>query len=152
MNWKIVLLMGMLMILVVGCGRQDREDIIVETDTPARDGIFIHVTAGPENPHRVLMALQMAVLMSGERDVMLYFDIEGVHVLLKDAPDLNFSHFPSSHTQIGTLLAKGVIIAACPGCLKAAGKTADDLMDGVRVADKNDFFGFTDGRILTVDY
>jgi hypothetical protein len=41
---------------------------------------------------------------------------------------------------------------ACPGCLKAAGKTAADLAPGIQVADKAAFFGFTKGRILTLDY
>jgi hypothetical protein len=38
------------------------------------------------------------------------------------------------------------------GCLKAAGKTADDLAPGVQIADKDKFFSFTRGRILTLDY
>jgi hypothetical protein len=41
---------------------------------------------------------------------------------------------------------------ACPGCLKAAGKTESDLMEGVKIADKEMFFNFTTGRILTIDY
>jgi hypothetical protein len=41
---------------------------------------------------------------------------------------------------------------ACPGCLKAAGKTPADLAAGVRVADKAEFLSFTSGRILTLDY
>jgi hypothetical protein len=41
---------------------------------------------------------------------------------------------------------------ACPGCLKAAGKTEEDLADGVQIADKAKFFSFTKGRILTLDY
>jgi hypothetical protein len=41
---------------------------------------------------------------------------------------------------------------ACPGCLKAAGKNADDLMPGVEVADKKGFSSFTKGRILSLGY
>jgi hypothetical protein len=36
--------------------------------------------------------------------------------------------------------------------LKAAGRTPADLMPGVKVADKDAFFSFTRGRILTLDY
>ena len=82
----------------------------------------------------------------------MYFDIEGVKVLLKDAPDITYSHFLSSKTQINLLLEKGIIIMACPGCLKSAGKSPEDLMDGIIVADKEKFFNFTEGRILTIDY
>ena len=50
------------------------------------------------------------------------------------------------------LADRGVILAACPGCLQAAGKTEADLQDGVTVANKTEFFSFTEGRILTLDY
>jgi hypothetical protein len=45
-----------------------------------------------------------------------------------------------------------VALVACPGCLKAAGKTADDLAAGIAVADKDQLFAFAKGRILTLDY
>ena len=117
-----------------------------------RDGVFIHVSHGGEDPHRVLMALNMASIMSEDRDVLVYFDIKGIDVVLKDGDDLTYSHFPSSKTQLAALPKKGVILMACPGCLKAAGKTAADLAPGVQIADKDRFFSFTKGRILTLDY
>jgi hypothetical protein len=39
-----------------------------------------------------------------------------------------------------------------PGLLEGRGKTPADLMPGVKVADKDAFFSFTKGRILTLDY
>jgi predicted peroxiredoxin len=117
-----------------------------------RDGVFIHISRGPEDPHRVLMGLNMAHMMAEQHPVLVYFDIEGVRVVLNDAPDLSFAQFPSSRTQIPALLAKGVTLMACPGCLRAAGKTAADLMPGVLPAERERFFTFTGGRILTIDY
>jgi predicted peroxiredoxin len=119
-----------------------------------RDGVFIHVTSGPESAHRVLMALKMATAMSenGAKDVLLYFDIEGIKVLLKDAPDIEHKGFEGSKKQIALLLKRGVPIFACPGCLKAFDKTPEDLMTGVQVANRDAFFSFTKGRILTLDY
>lgn len=117
-----------------------------------KDGVFIHISHGTDNPHRVLMALSMAEKMSEDKDVTVYFDITGIDVVLKDSPDITFSHFPSSKTQIQNLLNKGITIMACPGCLKAAGKTPEDLAEGISVADKDKFFNFTKGRILTIDY
>jgi predicted peroxiredoxin len=117
-----------------------------------RDGVFIHVSHGKEDPHRVLMALNMANLMSEDYDVLIYFDIKGIEVVLKEAPDISYAHFTSSRQQLSVLLKKGITIMACPGCLKAAGKTADDLAAGIKVADKKKFFSFTKGRILTLDY
>jgi predicted peroxiredoxin len=117
-----------------------------------RDGVFIHVSHGGDDPHRVLMALSMASIMSDDRDVLVYFDIKGIEVVLKNSDDLSYSHFPSSKTQLAALPKKGVILMACPGCLKAADKTAADLAPGVQIADKDRFFSFTKGRILTLDY
>ena len=117
-----------------------------------RDGVFIHISHGPEDPHRVLMALSMASIMADDRDVLVYFDIKAVQVVLEDAEDLNYKHFPSSKEQLTNLPKKGVTLMACPGCLKAAGKTADALAPGVEIADKDRFFSFTEGRILTLDY
>lgn len=49
-------------------------------------------------------------------------------------------------------LVAAVTLMACPGCLKAAGKSVGDLAPGVKVAEKEAFFSFTRGRILTLDY
>lgn len=116
------------------------------------DGVFIHISTGPEDPHRVLMGLKMATLMAQSRPALVYFDIQGVHAVLKDAPDLAMEPFHSSHTAIRMLLDKGMTVCVCPGCLKAAGKTAEDVMEGVQIANKDRFFNFTKGRILTLDY
>jgi predicted peroxiredoxin len=117
-----------------------------------REGVFIHVSHGEDDPHRVLMALSMASIMAEDRDVLVYFDIKGIEVVLKGAKDLAYSHFPSSKQQLSMLPKNGVILMACPGCLKAAGKTPADLAPDVQVADKDRFFSFTKGRILTLDY
>jgi predicted peroxiredoxin len=119
---------------------------------PSRDGVFIHISHGPEDPHRLLMALRMAELMATDRDVLVYLDIHGVEAVLKDAPDVELSPFPSSHTQFSRLLEMGVPIYACPGCLKAANKGPEDLAAGILVAEKDAFFDFTKGRLLTLDY
>jgi predicted peroxiredoxin len=118
----------------------------------SKDGVFIHLSQGQNDPHRVLMALNMANLMSDDHPVLVYFDIKGIEVVLKDAKDLTYAQFPSSRSQLAKLREKGVLMMACPGCLKAAGKSADDLAPGIKIADKAKFFTFTAGRILTLDY
>lgn len=124
----------------------------VVADDHAEDGVFIHVSHGADDPHRLLMALTMAGVMAEDHDVLMYFDIEAVHALLKDAPDVSFKQFPSSQTRLKALLEQGVTIMACPSCLEAAGKTEADLAEGIQLADKAAFFNFTEGRILTIDY
>lgn len=117
-----------------------------------RDGVFIHVSHGTDDPHRVVMALRMAEIMQEQRDVLVYFDIKGIEVCLKDAQDIQFAQMPSSKAQMQKLLDKKVTVMACPGCLMAAGKTPQDLAQGIQIADKDKFFTFTKGRILTIDY
>ena len=129
---------------------QNEEKVIEQS--PVKDGVFIHISHGTDDMHRVLMGLQMAEKMSEDKDVLVYFDIKGIEVVLKDSEDYTFSHFPSSKTQLESLLSRGVTVMACPGCLKAAGKTEDDLSAGIKIADKEKFFSFTEGRILTIDY
>ena len=136
---------GLLALMVSG-------QVVRAEDTTPRDGVFLHISHGVDKPHRVLMALNMAEVMAESRDVLVYFDIKGVEVVLESAPDLTFSHFPASKTQLQKLIEMGIGVYACPGCLKAAGKTPADLMPGVKVADKDAFFAFTKGRILTLDY
>ena len=116
------------------------------------DGVFIHITKGPQDAHSALMALQMARIMSEDKKVLVYVDVRGIHLVLKDAPDLQKEPFDSSRTALRKLIAKGVPVLACPGCLKAAQKKPEDLMPGVKIATKDAFFGFTKGRILTLDY
>lgn len=117
-----------------------------------RDGAFIHIKSGPDQAHAAMMGLRMAQLMSADRDVLVYCDIDGIGLVLDDSPELKMEPFGSSRAMVDDLIARDVPVFACPGCLKAAGKTPDDLADGVRVAEKEAFFGFTRGRILTLDY
>lgn len=142
---RCVMLAGLL--IPMACGQ-----VVHAEDMIPRDGVFLHISHGVDKPQRVLMALHMAELMAESRDVLVYFDIKGIEVVVKDAPDLTFSHFPASKMQLAKLVEMGIGVYACPGCLKAAGRTPADLMPGVKVADKNAFFSFTKGRILTLDY
>ena len=135
------------LLIPMACGQ-----LVQAEEESARDGVFVHVSHGVDDPQRVLMALRLAELMAESRDVLVYFDIKGIEVVVKDAPDLTYSHFPTSKAQLAKLIEMGITIFACPGCLKAAGRTPADLMPGIKVADKDEFFGFTKGRILTLDY
>jgi intracellular sulfur oxidation DsrE/DsrF family protein len=65
--------------------------------------------------------------------------------------DIQYSHFDAFKEHIQKLLDKKVTIMVCPTCLKAAGRVPDDLASSIRIADKDRFFTFTKGRILTVD-
>lgn len=147
MKKLLVIFLALSFIFLQSC----KQETTVEK-TVVKDGIFVHISHGSDDLHRLLMGLQMAVKMSETKDVIVYFDISGIEAVLKDSEDFDYSHFPSSKTQLNQLLSKGITVMACPGCLKTAGKTEQDLMDGIKIADKEKFFSFTKGRILTLDY
>jgi predicted peroxiredoxin len=130
--------------------RQDLKAVV--TQDSARDGIFIHITESYNDPHRVLMPLKMANMMAMDKDVIVYMDIHAVELLVKGSKDLNFADFESAHSYIKQLTDKGITVCACPTCLKIAGFKPEDLMDGVQIAQKDKFFNFTKGRIITLDY
>ena len=117
-----------------------------------KDGLFLHISSGYENPHKVLMALKMAVMMSMDKDVVVYFDIKGVDLVLKTSKEMKFKDFPTLHELLDQLAAKKVIVMACPTCLKVAGYKPEDLRPGIIIAEKDKFFNFTKGRIVTLDY
>lgn len=122
------------------------------TAEPASDGVFIHISEGYENPHRVLMPLKMAAMMSEDKDVLVYMDIDAVNLLVKGSEDLSMEGFDSFQTYLEKLLQNDVGIYACPTCLEVAGFAPSDLQEGVQVAQKDKFFNFTEGRIITLDY
>ena len=124
----------------------------VQAEDHIKEGVFVHISHGSDDPHRLLMALNMAKIMADDHDVLVYIDIKGVDAVLKDSPDITSSHFPSSRTQFSALLKQGATLMVCPGCLKAAGKSKEDVAAGIQIADKKAFFDFTKGRILTLDY
>jgi predicted peroxiredoxin len=145
--------------LIMSCNQNPKQTAIahnhsdmVMTETSVRDGMFIHITESYNDPHRVLMPLKMAVMMSMDKDVIVYMDIHAVELLVKGAKDLNFADFESAHTYIRQLINNKVVVCACPTCLKISGFKPEDLMDGVQVAQKDKFFNFTKGRIITLDY
>jgi predicted peroxiredoxin len=116
------------------------------------DGLFIHVKKGAGDAHEVLMALSMAEKFSSDHDVLVYFDIDGIEMVTDDAPNLVMEPFGSSDELFAKLVNAGVTIYACPGCMAVHDIKASDLRSGVTTANKEMFFDFTDGRILSIDY
>ncbi|HPG33001.1 MAG: DsrE family protein [Lentimicrobium sp.] len=151
------LLFGLIALLFMAssCRQTIEKEVSVVADSTViapRDGVFYHISSGTNDPHKVVMALKQAVMMAEDKDVLVYFDIKGIEVVMNDAQDISYPTFPSSKESLKILLDKGITVFACPACLKAAGKSAADLMPGVKIAEKEQFFNFTKGRILTLDY
>lgn len=140
------LAISLLVLIHAGCATASNNP------SASRDGVFIHIQSGPDHAHSVLMGLRMAQIMSADRDVLVYFDVDGIGIVVEDSEDLSMEPFGSSHAMIADLVNGGVPVFACPGCLQAAGRSPEQLMAGVEVAEKDAFFDFTRGRILTLDY
>jgi len=126
---------------------------LAHAETEQRDGVFLHISRAYDDPHRCLMALKMAVTMSeGHKAVLIYCDIEAVKMLVKGAAPVTHAGFPSSEELLKKLADLKIVVMACPTCMKVAGVEAKDLRSGVIVAERDRFFSFTSGRILTLDY
>ena len=149
-NMRTINLYFALIPLLIACTQ-----VTTTTEAPAEeptDGVFIHITAGFDDAHRVLMPMKMATLMAEDKDVLVYLDIHAVNLVVAGAEDLSMEGFDSFQTYLKTLGEMGVEVLACPTCLEVAGYTTDDLAQGVMPAAKDKFFGFTKGRIVTLDY
>ncbi|MBN3035552.1 MAG: DsrE family protein [Bacteroidales bacterium] len=141
--------------LMVSCMQQQQPETPAasEMNHPSvKDGIFIHITAGADDPHRVLMPLKMATLMAPDKDVLVYMDIDAVKLVVKDAADVVMEGFDPMSSYLKKLSEMNIGVYACPTCLAVAGFTPEDLKEGILTADKERFFSFTKGRILTIDY
>lgn len=150
---KLAFLLAILLVLAA-CNQVPRQPAapVAVAEGSVRDGVFIHITQCYDDPHRVLMPLKMAVMMADDKDVIVYLDIHAVEFLFKGAKDITYADFESAHTYIKQLAVKGVGVYACPTCMKIAGIDPEELIEGVQVAQKDKFFNFTEGRIITLDY
>jgi predicted peroxiredoxin len=154
---KLAFLFAGVAILALSCNKPAEpvtahdHSLMMQKDS-ARDGVFIHITEGYNDPHRVLMPLKMANMMAMDKDVLVYLDIKAVDLVLKTSPDMEYADFDPLKKMLQGLIDMKVGVYACPTCLKVAGHTPEELMEGIQVANKDAFFNFTRGRIITLDY
>jgi predicted peroxiredoxin len=158
MKTYFLLLIGIL-ILFSSCQHKVEKEVTVTTHNmqhaccdSIRDGVFIHITESYNDPHRVLMPLKMANMMAHDKDVLIYLDIKAVELVSKTSKDLKYADFDPLKKLLNSLIEKKVGIYACPTCMKIANIKPEDLIDGVQVANKDRFFDFTKGKIITLDY
>ena len=149
---KKVFALFLLPLLFSACIHVKTEAETVPEADPKTDGVFIHISKGAADTHDVLMALMLADKFSTSNDVLVFFDKDGIDMVADNAPDLEMDPFDSSDDIIERLVNLGVEILACPACMKIAGLEKEDLRNGVKLAEKERFLDFTEGRILTLDY
>lgn len=139
-------------LLAASCIRVDNTTEPQAEPEKVTDGAFIHISKGAGDKHDVLMALMLADKFSTTNDVLVFFDKDGIEMVVKGAPNLEMDPFDPSEEIFERLIDLDVEILACPACLKIAGYGEEDLRPGVKLAEKERFFDFTEGRILTMDY
>ena len=139
-------------LLMSACIRVSSEAEKTPEPDPKTDGAFIHISKGSADTHDVLMALMLADKFSTTNDVLVFFDKQGIEMVTKEAPNLEMDPFDASDDIFKRLVDLDVTILACPACMKVAGVEEEDLREGVKMAEKEQFFDFTEGRILTLDY
>ena len=149
---KKILVVLLVPMLAAACIRVDQAPDDPSSPEPKTDGAFIHISKGAEDAHTVLMALMLADKFSTSNDVLLFFDKKGIDMVVEGAPNLEMDPFDDSDEIFERMLERHVEILACPACLKASGYEESDLRKGVKIAEKERFFDFTEGRILTLDY
>ena len=139
-------------LLAAACIRVDNAPEPDAQEAKKTDGVFIHISKGAEDTHAVLMALMLADKFSTTNDVLVFFDKNGIDMVVNDAPNLKMDAFDPSDEIFERLVNRGVEILACPACMKVAGVEKENLRNGVKLAEKERFLDFTEGRILTLDY
>lgn len=154
---KRIALFILISVFIFSCNQTDNQTVeSEETQTfvteDIKDGVFIHISEGYNDPHRVLMPLKMAVMMAEDKDVLVYMDIKAVELCVAEAEDISYESFESFSFYVDELKKAGVGIYACPSCLEVAGLKDKELKSGIEVAAKDKFFNFTKGRIITLDY
>lgn len=148
---KNALLLILVPLLAASCVRVEQAPIALD-EAEKTDGVFIHISKGADDAHEVLMGLMLADKFSTSNDVLVFFDIDGIEMTVKGAPSLEMDPFDPSDEIFRRLIDRDVTILACPACLEVSGYSSNDLRDGVRLAEKEKFLDFTEGRILTIDY
>ncbi len=130
----------------------------VQPEAPApppvvlHDGALIQISHGSDDPQSALMGLTLALRLSEDKNVLVFFDNQGVEVVLNKAASLEFKKFEPSKILLDKLVKKGVKLIVCPTCLEVVNKTQYDLEKGVMIAQKDDFFNFTNGRIVSFTF
>jgi predicted peroxiredoxin len=149
---KKVLAILLIPLLAAACLRVNSEGGSYQEPEAKTDGAFIHISKGAADTHDVLMALMLADKFSTSNDVLVFFDKEGIEMVTRNAPNLEMDPFDASDDIFKRLIENGATILACPACMQVAGVEEGDLREGVKIAEKEMFFDFTEGRILSLDY
>jgi predicted peroxiredoxin len=141
-----------LALLLAGC-TQDGQSVGSSSESDGAAPIFFNITSGPDDPHPVTMALQLAGhALDDQRDVVLFFNVRGVDIPTVHLADtLSFGDRPIKEMLAG-LIERGAEVHVCPHCMAALGVEAADLIDGARVTTRDLLFAHLQGNTAVFTY
>lgn len=142
----------LLAVALAGCtqqGQMNRSAAESDGKTP----IFFSITSGPDDPHPVTMALQLAGhALDDQREVVLFFNVRGVNIPTVQLSDtLAFGDSPIKEMLAG-LIERGAEVHVCPHCMSALGVEATDLVEGARVTTRESLFAHLQGNTAVFTY
>jgi len=136
----------------VGCaqtGNAENQD----TDSANATPILFNITSGPDDPHPVTMALQLAGhALDDGRSVLLFFNVRGVRIPTTQLSDtLAFGDRPIKEMLVD-LMARGAEVQVCPHCMAALGVEETDLIPGAVVTNRDLLFSHLHGNTAVFSY
>lgn len=114
--------------------------------------VIVHIKSGLEDQHSVMMGLNKAKMaVESGKNVLVYFDVRGVNVVLKNT-QINFKDFMPSQTIISGLVNSGAEVYVCPHCLMIEGYEMKDVQNGVKELKPESIFEFVKKDTISLDY
>lgn len=152
-----IVLLGLLISLFFACQNNSKPNMSelakMEGAQKPKDGIFIHICSGYNNPEKVLTALNLALGLSEINNVELFFDLDAVELLKKTSENIELQNFLSLHESLDSIIKNNIPIIVNTRSIKYSGIEQDQLIEGVTmIDDKKILFSFTKGRIISLNY
>ena len=124
-----------------------------ETAASAPSTVFFNITSGPDDPHPVTMALQLAGhALDDNRSVVLFFNVRGVQIPTNGLSDtLAFGDRPIKE-MLASLIERGADVQVCPHCMAALGVDTTDLIAGAQVTNREMLFSHLNANTTVFSY
>ena len=140
MGHILVTMLGMT--VLAGCAVEPKGNGAIEPSATNRHTVVFNITSGSDDSHPVTMAMQLAGhALDDGRNVVLFFNVKGVQVAVKGVPLMGYRQTWLVADKLAELQKRGAVVLVCPHCMKVESIAADDLVDGVQVADRKKLFG-----------
>lgn len=141
------------MIVLTGCAAEQKGDRTIAPCEAGSATVVFNITSGPDHPHPVTMALQLAGhALDDDRRVVLFFNVKGVAIPTKQLSPALAYHDKPIKGLLAKLMERGAIVLVCPHCMKAESIAADQLVEGAQVADREKLFGRIGGNTVVFTY